>query len=177
MAERSHASIIIGGKISAAEFATLIQLAKLEGLSIEWGGPELEAEHHTSGESLSLYAFEVVGAQFAALETWCVESGLPFSRWSAGYAGSWLAGRCVFRGVGECMEFATDDDGHVVASREVVDACGSMAALRAWFDAADFEVPPLVIVPNEHPRDHAGQEDSGEGEGELGSHSSKGTSA
>jgi hypothetical protein len=59
MADRVSASIILGGTLTAADYAKLAEVIADEGLSIEWDGERFEPEHRTVGEPLSLYAHEV----------------------------------------------------------------------------------------------------------------------
>ncbi len=76
----------------------------------------------------------------------CAANAVSFTRWSDAYAGQWGAERVVFTGTGEPMSFAADEDDHVLIGRETAEQLGSVEAIRAHFDAADFAVPPLIIV-------------------------------
>ena len=71
---------------------------------------------------------------------------VPFARWSGAYVGQWGAERVIFTGVDEPASFAADEDDHVLIGRDTVDRLGSIEAIRAHFDAADFVVPPLIVA-------------------------------
>lgn len=145
MANRVSASIELGGMLSANNYAELVETIADEGLSIEWDGEPFEPHHRTEGQSLSLYAHDVAWGRFDALETWCVTMCIPFVRWSGAYSGQWGAERVVFTGDGDPQSYAADEDDYVVIGRGTVDKLGSFDAIIAYFDAADFKVPPLVI--------------------------------
>jgi hypothetical protein len=146
MADRVSASITLGGTISAALYADLVEHIAYEGLSTEWDGEPFAAEHFTPGEPLRLYAHEVPWGRFEQLETWCIANAIPFSRWAGGYPGEWTAERVVFTGEGEPRSYTADEDDRIYVDRFTVEQCGSIAAVLAHFDAADAEVPPLVVT-------------------------------
>lgn len=145
MADRVSASIVLGGTISTVEFAELAKIIEREGLSTEWDGEPFQPSDITEGQPLSLYAHEVAWGRFETLESWCVANAIPLTRWSGAYAGQWGAERVVFIGAGEPASFAADEDDHVMIGRDTAERLGSIEAIRAHFDAADFVVPPLVI--------------------------------
>ena len=183
MADRVSASIVIGGELASDDFITLCRLIVEEDLAIEWDGEPFAPGHRTDGEPLRLFAHEVTGGQFETLESWCIAHALPFVRWCGGYTGAWLPERLVFNGTGDPQSFAANENDNVVADRETVNALGGGRALHAWFDAADFVVPPLIIMADSDAetdaisRARAGQEESGGGDGEQGSQLQKGTAA
>ena len=145
MADRVSASIVLGGAITPAAFAQLAALAELEGLSTECDGEPFQPDHLTPDQPLSLCAHEVAWRRFEALESWCVANAVPFARWSGAYAGQWGAERLVFSGDGEPAAFAADEDDCVLIGRDTAERLGSIEAIRAHFDAADFVVPTLII--------------------------------
>ncbi|MGY4395362.1 hypothetical protein ACVWZA_000523 [Sphingomonas sp. UYAg733] len=145
MADRVSASIVLGGKVSQAAFTELAAAIADEALSTEWDGEPFEPAHRTLGEPLSLYAHEVACGRFEALEAWCAANRVPFARWSGGYSGQWGAERVVFNGEGEPLTFAADEGDDVMIGRETAERLGSIDAIRAHFDAADFVVPPLTV--------------------------------
>ncbi len=146
MADRVSASIVLGGTIDNAAFTEITKLVQDEGLSTEWGGEPFQPSDIAPDRPLSLYAHEVAWDRFEALEAWCVANGVPFTRWSGAYAGQWGAERVVFTGTGEPASFAADEDDHVLIGRDPLDRLGSIEAIRAHFDAADFVVPPLIVA-------------------------------
>jgi hypothetical protein len=150
MADRVSASIEIGGRISAEHFDALVDIAAGYALALKWGDEPFDGNGLTRGASLELFAYEVAGGQFDELEDFCVEHGLAFARWCDGYSGAWNAERVVFTGTGEPVAYAAMED-FVVIGRQTAEALGSYDAIIANFDAADFKIPPLVIVPAGEP--------------------------
>lgn len=146
MADRVSASIIIGGTITAANFQELTGLIEHEGLSTEWDGEPFQPDDLSAGEPLRLYAHEVPWGRFEALESWCVANAVPFIRWSGAYPGQWGAERIVFPGEGEPKWFAADEDDYVLIGRHTAERLGSIEAIVALFDAAEFVVPPLAVA-------------------------------
>ena len=145
MADRVSTSIVLGGIIDAAAFAELAELIGQEGLSTDWDGEPFTPEDIRPDEPLHFCAHEVAWGRFEDLENWCIARSLPFCRRSGAYGGEWNAERVVFTGSGAPRSFAADVDEHVMIDRDMAEHLGSMAAIRAYFDAADFAVPPLVI--------------------------------
>lgn len=82
MADRVSASITIGGTLQRSLLPDLAALVQAEGLSIEWDGEPFILAMFREGVPLELMAHEVAWGRFEHLETWCVEHGLPFARWS-----------------------------------------------------------------------------------------------
>ena len=145
MADRVSASIVLGGMIDTAAFAELAELIGQEGLSIDWDGEPFTPEDVRPDEPLHLCAHEVAWGRFEDLETWCIARLVPFCRRSGAYGGEWNAERVVFTGSGAPRSFAADVDDHVVIDRDTAEQLGSIEAIRAYFDAADFAVPPLAV--------------------------------
>ena len=151
MADRVSASITIGGVLTPAAYADLAKIIADEGLSIEWDGEPFDPAHRTEGAPLQLFAHEVAGGSFDALESWCVLNGIAFARWCCGYGGEWRPERVVYTGGGAPRSFDADENDRIQIDRGDVERLGSVAALLAHFDAADFPIPPLVIDAGEEP--------------------------
>jgi len=151
MADRVSILITIGGRLSAEAFGELVEIINIEDLSTEWDGPDFEAGHRELGEPLSLYAHEVAWGRAETLENFCAERGLPFARWSGGYPGQWSAERVVFRGAGEPDSYMCDENDRIMIDQHVVKERGSVEAILAYFEEADFEVPPLVVEGDPEP--------------------------
>src|SRR3546814_5070155 len=117
----AFASIVIGGRVSADDFITLCHLIVCEGLSREEDGEEFSPELRSEGQPLRLFDHQAIGGRFGALEEWCEDRGLPFTRTCAGYPGGWRAERVVFTGRGPVEDYPADNDGNVVATSETVD--------------------------------------------------------
>lgn len=181
MADRVAASITIGGSVTGAEFITLCHLIAAEDLSVGEDGDPFSPADRVDGEPLQLFDHQAIGGQFAALEVWCFQHGLPFSRWCAGYPGGWDAERVVFTGTGAIETYPATEKGEVIATRATLDLHESISTLRAWFAAADVEIPPLTIFPDvatpltDITRASAGREESGGGGSEHCSQLKKGS--
>lgn len=145
MVDRVSTSIVIGGTLPTAHVTTFTRLILDQGLSLEWDGEPFHPGQCTTGSPLVLMAHEVPLGQFDALEAFCIEQGLSFTRWCEGCA-SWGAQRCIFTGQGEMSIFPVDEEDDVLIDRATVMQLGTMEAILAYLDAADFAVPPLVIV-------------------------------
>lgn len=157
MADRVSISITIGGQVSLDGFAELAGIIADEGLSTEWDGPEFEPCHRKVGEALCLFAHEVAWGRVDSLETWCAEHSLPFVRWSGGYPSQWGPERIVFRGEGAVHSYMVDENDQVVIDRHIVTQRGSIEAILAYFDEADFTVPALVVKGDPEPQLNASQ--------------------
>lgn len=149
MADRVSASITIGGALGAALLPDLLAAIANERLSTEWDGEPFAADQLACGEPLRLMAHEVAWGRFEELEAFCLTHGLPFVRWSGAYAGQLGAERTVFTGSGEPQSYAADEDDDILIGRCTVERLGTIEAVIAHFDAADFAVPPLVITGGE----------------------------
>lgn len=145
MVDRRQASITIGGILPAALLGAFIELIQDEGLSTEWDGPAFDVAELAPDDALRLMANEVAWGRFDRLEAFCVEHGLPFARWSGACVGCWNAELTVFTGSGEPHFYAATDDDDVMIGRHTAEALGSFAEIIAYFNAADFVVPPLTV--------------------------------
>lgn len=149
MADRVDAAITIGGTLRATLYAELADVIAGEGLSTEWDGPSFEPGDRSDGEPLRLFAHEVAWGRFEDLEAWCVADRLPFARWSGACSGSFGAERVVFRGEGEPQCFAADEEDEIVLHASVARQLGSYEAIVALIEAAEFVIPPLVVMPDD----------------------------
>ncbi len=145
MADRVSASITIGGQLAAALLPDFLAAVAADGLSTEWDGEPFAPVQLPCAAPLRLMAHEVAWGRFETLEDFCVKNALPFTRWSGAYVGQWGAERTVFTGSGEPQGYAADEDDYILIGRCTVERLGSIEAVMAHFDAADFTVPPLVI--------------------------------
>lgn len=145
MADRVSVSFTLGGSLSGDAYLELVAAIAAEGLSIEWDGPAFEPSHRTVGEPLALFANEVAWGKVEALETFCSDHGLPYRVWSGGFFAKWGAERLIFRGDGAPESFIADESDRVLIDRHEIVRRGSIAAILAYFDEAEFTVPPLVV--------------------------------
>lgn len=147
MVDRISASIIIVGTLPRSLLLDLAALVQQEELSTEWDGETFTLAMFCEGVPLELMAHEVAWGRFERLESWCVEHGLAFARWSGAYAGQWGAERAVFTGAGEVQSYAADEDDYLLIGRCTFERLGSYEAILAHFAAGDFAVPPLRLCP------------------------------
>lgn len=146
MADRVSASIRIGGALAHESLEDLLAVIADEGLSTDWDGAEFTASDLPSDGPLELMAREVSWGRFETLEQYCITHHLPFARWSGAYIGGWEAERLVFDGSTDPRSYMVTESDHVVITRAEARALGSIEAIEGHFAAADFAVPPLVIV-------------------------------
>ena len=152
MADRVFASIRIGGVLTASDFADLSRLIADEDLAFEEADEPFAPDHRVVGEPLRLYAHDVAWGRITELEAWCVAKRLPVARWSGSCVAQWSAERVVFTGADDPCSYMTDEDDRVVIDRATVMRLGSVDAIIAHFEAADVEVPPLVVEGEEAAR-------------------------
>lgn len=146
MANRVSVSITIGGDLDAVQRDRLVELIAFDGLSTEWEGPAFDAAQMPAEGPLIVCAHEVAWGMLPDLEAFCVAQHLPFALWYGSYPGEWSAGRTVFKGDGEPESHTCDEEDRVLIDRESVEHLGSVEAILAHFDAADFVVPPLRVI-------------------------------
>ncbi len=145
MADRVSASIILGGTLSASDFTELVEIIGNEALSIDWEGEPFAPHQRVIGRPLSLCDHEVAWGRFAELESWCAAHGLPFVRSSGGYGNDWGPERVVSAADGTQVSYATTEGDDAIITREQAEQLGSIEAILDYFDAANVEVPPLVV--------------------------------
>lgn len=145
MVDRVSATITIGGVIGRARLLDLAAIISMEDLSKDWDGEDFSLSQLVEGEALTVMAHEVAWGRFEGLEQFCVDEALPFVRWSGSCAGQWGAERVVYIGDGEPVSYPCCEDDYVMIGRDHLERLGTIDAAIAYFDAADFEVPPLTI--------------------------------
>ena len=145
MADRVPVTFTLGGILSPETYIDLVAVIAAEGLSTEWDGPAFEPSHRTVGEPLELFANEVAWGKVEALETFCQDHGLPYRFWAGGFFAEWSAERIVFRGEGAPDSFIVDEPDRVLIDRHEAARRGSVGEILAYFDEAEFDVPPLVV--------------------------------
>lgn len=146
MADRVSASITIGGKVTADQFAELTSMIVAHGLSNEWDGADFSAEQVIAGEPLALFANETPWGMFDDLEQYCCDHHIPYIRWSGGCAGSFGPERIVYDGKSGPLNYDVDEDDHVVLHAHTIEQLGSMRAIRHYLKAAEIMLPPLVVI-------------------------------
>ena len=145
MADRASVSIRIGGRLARAEVRELAALAAAYSAFLDYEDTPFDPDDVDPGV-LTLVAHEVAWGRLDDIEDFCVERGLPFSRWAGSSPGAFEPERVVFDGTGETRCFAASDEDVLVASLATLRELGSMAAIEAYFAAGDLTPPPLDIV-------------------------------
>lgn len=146
MADRVSASITIGGKVSAAQFAELKNMIEAHDLRSEWDGDAFSPDHIVKDEPLALYAHETPWGMFDNLEQYCCDHEIAYIRWSGGCTGSFGPERIVYDGITGPLNYDVDEDNCVVIHEHTIEQLGSMAAIRAYLKAAEITLPPLVLT-------------------------------
>ena len=168
MADRVPVSIRIGGTMSADLLASFAEMIALEGLGPEWGGEPFDMASRVIGEPIELFDESCAWGKIDHLEAFCVEHGLPFVRWSGSYPGEWSPERLVFRGSGSPDSYIVDESDRVLIDRRLLAELGSVEAAMAYFEAAEFAVPALVVdgdPPPSAPADGPGAAEREDGNG------------
>lgn len=146
MSDCAYACIAIGGHISSEQAEKLAELIGFEGLCNELDDTPFSFETHVAGEPLRLHDYNARYGMFEALEQYCCNEHIPYLRWCGTCPGAFEAERIVFDGISGPLNYATDDDDHVMLHVQTIIELGSMRAIRAYLKPADFEVPLLVVA-------------------------------
>lgn len=153
MADRASASIVIGGKVTPAQFAQLCLLFEHNDLRMEWDGEPFASAHLPQGEPLRLYAQETPWGMFDDLEQYCCNERISYLRWSGSCPGSFGAERIVYDGKSGPLNFSVDDDDHLVLHPQTIAGLGSMRAIRRYIADAKIELPPFEVAGGVPPPD------------------------
>lgn len=146
MADRVSATIRIGGTLAHALVPELIAAIERECVSTDWDGTGFSHEDLERDEPLILMAHEVAWGMFQELEPFCRGHGLAYVRLAGGCSGSFGPERVVFDGVNPERTFVVTDDDEVLISLADIRTLGTIEAIEAHFAAAEFTVPPLLLV-------------------------------
>lgn len=146
MADRATASIIIGGTIRRSDIPSLIEAIASDGGRADWEGEALDMSSIQGGETLEACAHEVCGGMFQWTEEFCEDRGLAYVRNSGSCSGVFGPERVVFTGTGAAMQFDMTESEDVVLAKSMIHELATMEAIDAWFDRAEFAVPPFTIV-------------------------------
>lgn len=135
-----------------------------EGLGPEWGGEPFDMACRVIGEPIELFDESCAWGKIDHFEAFCVEHRLSFIRWSGSYPGEWLPERLVFRGSGTPDSYVVDENDRVLLDRRLLAELGSFEAAMAYFEAAEFAVPALVVEGDPPPSAPATGPSAAEGE-------------
>lgn len=145
MADLVAATITLGGILPRDRFEEFCEIVAEERLSAAWDGEPFSPRDIPISGALTLMASEVAWGGFDRLEAFCEENALPFARWHQSNCASWAAERAVFTGNGEVRKFPATDDDTVTVDLSTIDQLGTIEAIRAHFDEANFPVPPFRV--------------------------------
>jgi hypothetical protein len=144
MADRVSVAIRIGGALSPDLLPALCAAIERDGACLDWEGSPFLPDEIDQTVPLYLADHEVAWGRFEAIETFCVDHHLVFSRWAGGAAGAFGPERVVFDGT-TARSFTASDEDEILVSAETVRRLGSYAAVLAHITAAELEIPPLRV--------------------------------
>lgn len=144
MADRVSVAIRIGGALPTDLLPTLCAAIERDGACLDWEGSPFVLGEIDQTVPLYLADHEVPWGRFEAIEAFCVEHHLLFSRWAGGAAGAFGPERVVFDGTTVRCFIASDDD-EILVSAETIHRLGSYAAVLAHIAAAELEIPPFRV--------------------------------
>jgi hypothetical protein len=145
MADRVSASIKLGGAVTASQFEQLaVQIAAYD-LRLEWDGEPFMPAALPVGEPLHLFAHDVPWGCFEEIEQFCCDHGIAYRRWSGSCPGSFGAQRIVFDGKTGPLNFAVDEDDHLVLHAQTINGLGSMRAIRRYIGEAEIELAAFEV--------------------------------
>lgn len=143
MADRASATILIGGVLPPELIDPFLGTIALERGFDGWEEAPVDAGAFDREAPLEVCGYELAGGVFEQLEAFCVEHRLAFVRSSGSCPGAFGPERVIFDDDGPLRRYAVDEDDRVVIDRSMLEALGSLEAVRAYFDAAEFTPPPL----------------------------------
>ncbi|QUT07573.1 hypothetical protein KFK14_09335 [Sphingobium phenoxybenzoativorans] len=146
MADRASASIMIGGTIRRSHILGLIEAIASDGGRADWEGEPLDFSSLHEGSALEAFAYELPGGTFESTEEFCEEQGIAYVRYSGSCGGVFGPERVVFTGAGAAVQFDMTENDEIVLARSMIRELGSMEAVWAWFEQAEFVPPPFTIV-------------------------------
>lgn len=177
MSDRMAAKIIIGGNLPKEVMQELLEMAS--GYSVEnFGGPEFRfnsakklrtnlknaLERSEDGKRLYLYDDQASWGEFADIEQFCQENGIPFDRYTASMY-EYPAEKVMFRTGMESpiqLECSSSDEKEAIVPESIVKKAieairkdptdftsDAVKQLEEYFTPELEEVPPLTIKSKE----------------------------
>ncbi|WP_240339342.1 hypothetical protein [Novosphingobium sp. BW1] len=146
MADRTSASIRIGGVISHSCISGLFAAIERDGGRADWEGEPLDPASLRSGETLAAFAYAQPGGMFEWTEQFCEDHGIAFVRNSGSCSGVFGPERVVFTGTGSPAQFDMTENEEIVLALSMIRALGTMEAIEAWSELAEFQPPPIAIA-------------------------------
>lgn len=146
MGDRAPVHITIGGALRRDHLGELAACAEEYDLRSEWDGEPFDQAAVTQGEPLELYGTELNGGQIPEVESFCIEHGLIFRRWSGGCPGAYLPEIVVFDGTGPMRDYTASEDEYVLFPPSWIKGFTRLRDLKRAMAKAEITVPPLVII-------------------------------
>lgn len=146
MADRTSASIVIGGSIPRSLIPELVDAIDLDGGRADWEGEAVDNSFIVVGKRLEVFAYELPGGIFEATESFCQSHQLPFVRSSGSCPGAFGPERVVFTGTEPARHFELTENDEVALTRREFRELGSAEAVERWYDSAEFQPPSFSIV-------------------------------
>lgn len=146
MADRASASIIIGGRLPADGLSELLSAIEADHGFAGWDEHPIDEAVCRGGTALEICGYDLAGGVFDEIETFAQARGLAYVRTSGSCPGAFGPERVVFDGAAPPRHYELNEDEAVVIDRRQLRALGRIEAAEAWFAAAEFTPPPLVIV-------------------------------
>jgi hypothetical protein len=110
------------------------------------GAPAFTPDQRLKSEPLRLHAHETPWGMFDALEQYCCDEGIAFTRYSGACPGSFGAERVVFDATSGALNYDVDEDDHAVIQVHTVELLGPMRVIPRCVKAAENSIPPLVLT-------------------------------
>lgn len=146
MGNRVSVSITIGGSLPAHLVDDFVTIIQSERLSIDWGGEPFDRTQFPEDGPLRLFAQEVSNGEIDEVEDFCCTHDLPFLRWSGGAPGSFGPEVVVWKGSGERLRFAADEEEHVVIDADEARELGTFEAIAEHFADGSYQPPAFTIA-------------------------------
>ena len=151
MADRASASMIIGGIISRSLLPALIEAIDLNNGRLDWEGEPVTASDVEEGKTLEIFACEIAGGMFDAVEALCEAHGVAFVRNSGSCVGVFGPERVIFDGSGPSRQYDLTESDQIALTITDFRSLRSIEAIAAWFQSAAYTPPPLTIVDDDPP--------------------------
>lgn len=161
MADRASASILIGGALSRSCISGLIEVISQDGGRADWEGAPIDPASLTEGGTLAAFAYELPGGLFEWTEQFCEDHGIAFVRNSGGCSGVFGPERVVFTGTGTSAQFDMTENEEIVLALSMIRALGTLEAIEAWFESAEFQPPPITFADSTAGADENRETDNG----------------
>ena len=129
----------------------LIEAIDLNDGRLDWEGEPVAASDIEDGKTLEIFACEIAGGMFDAVEALCEAHGVAFVRNSGSCAGVFGPERVIFDGSGPSRQYDLTESDQIALTITDFRSPKSIDAIAAWFQSAASTPPPLTIVDDDPP--------------------------